>query len=373
MDFRRLIRENIRRVLFEGELKPGTTFKLPTSGNKGCVILAKMYGKSPYDFIYRQNNNDFIYKPAKRKNSSGEKQFKGKPEGMSDADYLDIVRQQNKKFAEQESEIQGEEWRPVQNPGLYFGGDVDYSKSYEVSNMGRIRVIDFNDPMRSRISGGYDAPQRKARQFTMYGANERGERRKTTPHLANMVAAAFLDPPEGELSSYYVEHLDGDYNNNRLDNLRYVKRSGRKAAVGESRLNRIIRESVKRSLNEIYNEFFEEDPENYPLMQSSFDDPSNEVVVYQLNHDNETAQKKRFLSWYDLRHFGFEFDPADYEIVFKGILPAESPEDVYKLLQGRKPKGYRGYSLSVGDVIELKGEIWFCDDYGFKNITKIWG
>lgn len=262
-DYDRIINESIRKVLNEEELKSGQTFRLPFAGPKGMKILSQKYGVPPTDFYYDQANNYFVYKPKKRPK---QKKFKGKPEGMSDEEYLEIIRQVNPKFATKEGEIEGEEWRPVPNPGLYFGGEADFSKRYEVSDHGRIRVINFADPMRSRISNGYYTPQKSSMAFTMHSKLDNGQKLRTTPNLHNMVAAAFLDPPEGDLSQYVVRHKDGDWTNNHKDNLEYVKKDFLKSSsinnkeIGESMkrtirltendLHKVIKESVKRVLRE---------------------------------------------------------------------------------------------------------------------------
>ena len=141
--------------------------------------------------------------------------------------------------------------------------------------------------------------------------------------------------------------------------------------LSESDLHRVIKESVKNVLNEIYTGFGS-DPEDFAWMSVSKDTPRNEVIVYQMNQSDESVQNKRFMSWDRLKRFGLEFNPADYEVVYQGPLPADNPEQVWSLLQGHKPEGYRGYSLSTGDVIEMNGRVWFCDSHGFKDITDIW-
>lgn len=268
----RLVNEIVRKVMknlmMEADFKIGDSIKIPGSEAMGRKILRLKYGVDPNDFDYIGDGRmgKFIYKvkPKKSRPSTKKPKFKsqdlGRKEGETEQEYLERVREINPKFADVEKEIPGEEWRPLQNTGRYFGGATDYTRSHEVSNMGRIRTIDFADPMRSRISTGYDAPTRNARQFHLDTHDEAGEAQKTTPPIHTMVADAWLDAPEGNIEDYDIEHIDGNYHNNRADNLRYVLRKGRRgrkanaempteAPLAES-VRRMIKESVRKALNE---------------------------------------------------------------------------------------------------------------------------
>ena len=268
----RLVNEIVKKVMknlmMEADFKIGDSIKIPGSEAMGRKILRLKYGVDPNDFDYIGDGKmgKFIYKvkPKKSRPSTKKPKFKsqdlGRKEGETEQEYLERVREINPKFADVEKEIPGEEWRPLQNTGRYFGGATDYTRSHEVSNMGRIRTIDFADPMRSRISTGYDAPTRNARQFHLDTHDEAGEAQKTTPPIHTMVADAWLDAPEGNIEDYDIEHIDGNYHNNRADNLRYVLRKGRRgrkanaempteAPLAES-VRRMIKESIRRVLNE---------------------------------------------------------------------------------------------------------------------------
>lgn len=70
----------------------------------------------------------------------------------------------------------------------------------------------------------------------------------------------------------------------------------------------------------------------------------------------------------------------EYSCVYDGSLRAFRCEDVYRALNERKkPAGYTGHSLSVGDVVEIFENaplqpdgsedapgLYFCDSVGFK-------
>jgi len=259
-----IVKSTFRKILNEA-FKPGESISIGVNDEMlGRRIIRQRYNADPEDFEYI-GNGKFVYKAKKRSSSTRkkapkkEKVFLGRKEGETEQDYLERVRQLNKKFADIENEIPGEEWRPVVNTGRYRSGNTDYTTSHEVSNMGRLRTVDYEDPMRSRISTGYDAPTRKARQFHLDAKTADGEWEKTTPPVHTMVADAWLDAPEGNIEDYDVEHIDGNYHNNRADNLRYVLRKGRRGrkAVPESirrltegDLRRIVKESVQRILKE---------------------------------------------------------------------------------------------------------------------------
>lgn len=261
--FNEIVNNVVKNIINEADFKIGDSLVIPGSESIGRKIIRLKYGMNPDDFEYI-GNGKFVYKVKQKKTTPRIKKPKfrsqdlGRKEGETEQEYLERVREINPKFAEVEGEIPGEEWRPIVNKGRYFSGDTDYTKAYEVSNMGRIRIIDFEDPMRSRISSGYDAPGKNARNFHLDLPGF-----KTTPPIHTLVADAWLPEPEGGIENYDVEHIDGNYHNNRADNLRYVLkkgRRGRKMANPQSEpqmqeplsesVRRIIRESVRRALNE---------------------------------------------------------------------------------------------------------------------------
>ena len=256
-----IVHNAIKNVLNEAEtFKPGESIVINGANEtKGRQIIQAHYGLNPDDFEF-VGGGKFIYKPKRRGGAvrqaklKKEKEFLGRKEGESEQEYLDRIRGLNKKFADAENEIEGEEWRPVVNTGRYRSGTTDYTRSHEVSNMGRLRTIDYEDPMRSRISIGYDAPTRKAMQFHLDAKTGDGEWEKTTPPVHTMVADAWLDKPEGNIADYDVEHIDGNYHNNRADNLRYVLRKGRRGRKAKDpfaeSIRRMIKESIYRAINE---------------------------------------------------------------------------------------------------------------------------
>jgi hypothetical protein len=49
-------------------------------------------------------------------------------------------------------------------------------------------------------------------------------------------------------------------------------------------------------------------------------------------------------------------------------MDVEDAEDVFMALQGKKPEGYKGHSLSVSDIVKMDGKLLFCDSWGFTKV-----
>lgn len=177
-------------------------------------ILANNLGVEVCDFV--ENGKKLIYIPKK-------KSIIKKPNNMGMAEYIEkLVLPNNQEFSIASGKYENEVWRPVQNIGRYFDGEVDYSDYYEVSNFGRLRAINVKDAMKSSISEGYDAPTRNAMQFHLNAKGIDGKKMNTCPDIKYMVADAFLEHKDE--SKFMIVHIDCDYHNNCVDNLSWVER-----------------------------------------------------------------------------------------------------------------------------------------------------
>ncbi len=177
-------------------------------------ILANNLGVEVCDFV--ENGKKLIYIPKK-------KTIIKKPNNMGMAEYIEkLVLPNNQEFSIASGKYENEVWRPVQNVGRYFDGEVDYSDYYEVSNFGRLRAINVKDAMKSSISEGYDAPTRNAMQFHLNAKGIDGKKMNTCPDIKYMVADAFLEHKDE--SKFMIVHIDCDYHNNCVDNLSWVER-----------------------------------------------------------------------------------------------------------------------------------------------------
>jgi hypothetical protein len=91
------------------------------------------------------------------------------------------------------------------------------------------------------------------------------------------------------------------------------------------------------------------------------------VQILQLKED--APRHKKFASLRFMREFGLKVDLNEYRTVWSGYMDVEDAEDVYMHLQGIKPEGYDGHSLSVSDIVVIDGKHLFCDSYKFIEVT----
>lgn len=95
---------------------------------------------------------------------------------------------------------------------------------------------------------------------------------------------------------------------------------------------------------------------------------ARQVEILQIQGRDEQSRNAKFMSSRQMRKYGIDFNPSLYSTVYSGEMNVGSLDDVYSQLQGRKPDGYSGHSLSVSDLIRTGGKTYFVDDYGFKKV-----
>lgn len=69
------------------------------------------------------------------------------------------------------------------------------------------------------------------------------------------------------------------------------------------------------------------------------------------------------------------FSLDDYEVVYEGevrIRPAveEILESLFYTFNCQRPKDFKGRLMSVSDVVELNRKYYYCEAFGFKEISK---
>jgi hypothetical protein len=94
-----------------------------------------------------------------------------------------------------------------------------------------------------------------------------------------------------------------------------------------------------------------------------------EVTILQIDGKSENAHYKMFSSLSMLETLNLKLDKNDYKVVFNGTMDVDDAEDVYRRLQGTKPNGYKGHSLSVSDIVYMDGKYMFCDSFGFVDVS----
>ena len=64
----------------------------------------------------------------------------------------------------------------------------------------------------------------------------------------------------------------------------------------------------------------------------------------------------------------------DYKIVYESvIIPNEGPientlDELFEIFNINRPKDFTGRSLSVSDIVELNGDDYFCDAFGWVKL-----
>lgn len=100
-----------------------------------------------------------------------------------------------------------------------------------------------------------------------------------------------------------------------------------------------------------------------------------EFSIYQINTDRDN-NRVCFLGLDTLERFQHskEVDPVLYDRVYDGKLDCNSLETIYEKFNIDHPADYKGRSLSVSDVVEIRGSdtlnpgFYFVDSIGFKSI-----
>ena len=68
-----------------------------------------------------------------------------------------------------------------------------------------------------------------------------------------------------------------------------------------------------------------------------------------------------------------KFSLNDYEVVYEGEIEdyniEYTLEKLFDIFNMNHPEDFRSRSMSVSDVVELDGEYYYCDIFGFKKIT----
>lgn len=102
--------------------------------------------------------------------------------------------------------------------------------------------------------------------------------------------------------------------------------------------------------------------------------------IYQINCEaNEEAHWLAYTRLERIESMGLKdkLSLSIYEEVYEGEYDfAEDEDEVNAMLEAifvrfnRRVEGFKGHSLSVSDVVEIDGEYYFCDDFGWVKLGE---
>lgn len=112
--------------------------------------------------------------------------------------------------------------------------------------------------------------------------------------------------------------------------------------------------------------------------QAFLESPGDTYAIYQLKHDDATADI-RFMNSDYLKSKGIEPQYKNYELVYTGALTGdgsqiEKLEGLYRVFNVEHPQDFTGHSLSVSDIVALKQagvvSYHYVDSIGYKELTN---
>lgn len=93
--------------------------------------------------------------------------------------------------------------------------------------------------------------------------------------------------------------------------------------------------------------------------------------IYQLK--NENMREYGFMPLSFIKKLGREVDQNHYNMVYEGKIDGckdefEVLERLFVKFNVERPDDFKGHSMSVSDVVELDGKLFYCDSFGFERI-----
>ena len=82
-----------------------------------------------------------------------------------------------------------------------------------------------------------------------------------------------------------------------------------------------------------------------------------------------------FMDYEFAQEHGFTLD--DYEVIYQGEIPGiiRNNKDIFicletlfTLFNTKRPEDFHGHSMSVSDLVELDGELYYVDSVGFQKV-----
>lgn len=102
--------------------------------------------------------------------------------------------------------------------------------------------------------------------------------------------------------------------------------------------------------------------------------------IYQIdiNDPNVLMEHKAFMHWgYVINHTS-GFNLQQYRKVYEGTLPevedksdSEYLDDLFEMFNLKHPDDFHARSMSTSDVIILDKTIYYCDSFGWKEVSNV--
>ena len=91
------------------------------------------------------------------------------------------------------------------------------------------------------------------------------------------------------------------------------------------------------------------------------------ISIYQL----PIRHKAKYMGLEFVKEQGIMPTLSEYKKVYEGeVEDNTSLDDIYQMLNvGARPEGFTGHSLSCSDVIEIAGDYFYCDSYGWEQVN----
>ena len=104
------------------------------------------------------------------------------------------------------------------------------------------------------------------------------------------------------------------------------------------------------------------------------------VEIYQMKLNKEN-HFYCYSSLSMLERHNLKFDFSRYGLVWFGdfendiaTVPSTNIiwnlDKIFEIFNINHPKNFRGHSLSVSDIVKIDNDYYFCDDFGWENITN---
>lgn len=89
--------------------------------------------------------------------------------------------------------------------------------------------------------------------------------------------------------------------------------------------------------------------------------------IYQLDANNNDARNMMFMDYeFVTKYFTLSIDL--YKLVYEGDTEGDL-DDLYQEFNINRPEDFKGHSLSTSDLVELDGKFFYCDSYGWEEVT----